>query len=158
MKQFFGLALMLAATWLLWSGHYTVLLLSFGVASCALAAFIARRMDALEGENHPIRLGPRIFTYIPWLLWAIFKANIDVARRVLSPKLPISPNIVRVDASEKTEFGQAIFANSITLTPGTVTLLVSDGIMTVHALTQESAADLETGEMNRRVAGVEGGD
>jgi len=144
--------------WLLWSGHYTPLLLSFGATSCVIALFIAYRMDALEStEEHPIRLSLRLFTYIPWLLGAIVKANIDIARRILSPSMPISPNIVHVEASQHTEVGQAIYANSITLTPGTITLLVRDGTLTIHALTQESAADLKTGDMDRRVTGVEGG-
>lgn len=143
--------------WLLWSGHYTPLLLSFGAISCVIALFIAYRMDTLEStEEHPIRLSLRLFTYIPWLLGAIVKANIDIARRILSPSMPISPNIVHVEASQHTEVGQAIYANSITLTPGTITLLVRDGTLTIHALTQESAADLKTGDMDRRVTGVEG--
>ena len=144
--------------WLLWSGHYTPLLLSFGAISCAITVFITYRMDALEStEEHPIRLSLRLFTYIPWLLGAIVKANIDIARRILSPSMPISPNIVHIKASQHTEVGQAIYANSITLTPGTITLLVRDGTLTIHALTQESAADLKTGDMDRRVTGVEGG-
>jgi len=144
--------------WLLWSGHYTPLLLSFGAISCAITVFITYRMDALEStEEHPIRLSLRLFTYIPWLLGAIVKANIDIARRILSPSMPISPNIVHIEASQHTEVGQAIYANSITLTPGTITLLVRDGTLTIHALTQESAADLKTGDMDRRVTGVEGG-
>ena len=156
MKQFIGLAIALFAMWLLWSGHYTTLLIAFGVVSCLAVVSIARRMDNLDHQGHPIRIGLRIFTYVPWLLWAIAKANIDIARRVLSPRLPIEPNIVRVKASQKTELGQALYANSITLTPGTVTLLVSDDTLTIHALTRESAADLETGEMDRRVTGAEG--
>lgn len=155
MKQFLILSLVLVAMWLLWSGHYTPLLLSFGAISCAIAVFITYRMDALEStEEHPIRLSLRLFTYIPWLLGAIVKANIDIARRILSPSMPISPNIVHIEASQHTEVGQAIYANSITLTPGTITIQINGNEYLVHAISEMVAKDLLTGEMERRVAAV----
>ncbi len=84
-------------------------------------------------------------------MWQIVIANIDVARRVLSPSLPISPTLIRVKASQSTDLGQAIYANSITLTPGTISIDVEDGEILVHALTREGAQSLLDGEMDRRV-------
>ena len=94
--------------------------------------------------------------YAPWLAWAIVKANMDVTRRILSPSMPISPTLVEVPATQHNQLGQVIFANSITLTPGTVSVDVEDGIITVHALTREAADELATGEMDRRVTRLEG--
>ena len=90
------------------------------------------------------------------LLKEIVLSNIAVARVILDPRLPIHPRILRVEASQKTDVGRVTYANSITLTPGTVTLDVRDGKLLVHALTTGSAEGLLTGEMDRRVARLEG--
>lgn len=89
--------------------------------------------------------------YIPWLIWAIIKANIDVAKRILNPRLPIAPRIVRVTGTQKTDLCRVIFANSITLTPGTVSLDLDEEDIVVHALTKEAADDVQSGDMDRRV-------
>jgi multicomponent Na+:H+ antiporter subunit E len=87
----------------------------------------------------------------------IVVSNLAVAKVILSPSLPIHPRIVRVAGKQKTPIGQVIYANSITLTPGTVTLDVRDDKFLVHALTSDSAAGLLSGEMDERVARLEGG-
>ena len=159
MKHKFSLGLTLFAVWLLWSGHYTfssTLLLVIGVVSCAVIVVVAMRMKIADPEGHPIHLLWRALLYCPWLLWAIIKANIDVTRRILSPKMPISPTLIQVDSSQKSPLGQVVFANSITLTPGTVSVDIVDGTITVHALSRASAEDLRTGEMDRRVTAMEG--
>jgi multicomponent Na+:H+ antiporter subunit E len=127
-----------------------------GVLSCLLVVLIANRMDVVDHEGHPIHLGLRAIVYWVWLAKEIVKANIDVARRIVHPRLPISPTLVRVKASQKSELGQVIYANSITLTPGTVSVQVSDGTILVHAIAEEMAGDLKAGEMDRRVTGMEG--
>lgn len=144
--------------WLLWSGHYSfdhTLVMVLGIVSCGFVVFMARRMDCADKEGHPIHLALQLLLYIPWLVWAIVKANIDVAKRVLNPKLPISPCMVRIKATQKTDLTRVIFANSITLTPGTVSVdLVGDDIL-VHALTQEAAQDVQSGDMDQRVTHLE---
>jgi multicomponent Na+:H+ antiporter subunit E len=90
-----------------------------------------------------------------WLGGEIVKANIDVCRRILDPRLPISPRMIKVHATQQTELGRVTYANSITLVPGTVTVSVEGDMFTVHALTRETAEDLEGGELNRRVQDVE---
>lgn len=156
MAQAISLGAVLFGLWLLLSGHYTPLLLGFGVASCALVVLISARMDVVDREGHPIHLGPRALTYWPWLFVEIVKANIDVAKRIVDPKLPISPTMLRVKASQKTEVGRVIYANSITLTPGTVSVELEGDMIEVHALTVEGAEALREGEMDRRVTAMEG--
>ena len=90
------------------------------------------------------------------MAWEIVKANIDVARIILHPKMPITPTILDIKASQVTELGHVFYANSITLTPGTVTLRLRDGLMEVHALTPTAIEGLLGGEMDRRVRAVEG--
>jgi len=152
-----SLGLVLFGVWLLLSGFFEPLLLGLGVLSCVIVVWIANRMDVIDHEGQPIQLGWRILTYWVWLAVEIVKANLDVARRILDPKLPIDPVLVRVKASQASELGQVIYANSITLTPGTVSMQVEGGEILVHAIAREMAEDLEGGEMDRRVTAVERG-
>jgi multicomponent Na+:H+ antiporter subunit E len=147
---------LLYATWWLLSGHLDPLLLGLGSASSLLVVVIAWRMDVIDHEGHPVQLTWRILLYWPWLLWEIAKANVEVARIIVDPKLPISPRVIRVRASQRSELGQVIYANSITLTPGTVSVDLQDGMIDVHCLTPGLAAGLAQGDMDRRVANVEG--
>lgn len=149
-----GLALF--GVWLLWSGHFEPMLLGFGVFSCAFVMFLRVRMERHAGVSHEYRLGLRWIGYAPWLLWQITKANWEVARIILKPSLPIQPQLMRLTVSQKTDLAKVIFANSITLTPGTVTLDVREDRFLVHALTDEAADGLNTGEMDRRVSAMEG--
>ncbi len=155
-RQAAGLFLLLLAAWLLWSGHTEPSLLVFGVLSSATAVALALRMDVVDHEGHPYRLGVRPLLYLPWLLWQIARANVAVARIILDPRLPISPGLVRIRASQKTDLGLAIHANSITLTPGTLSLDVRQRTILVHALPREAAEELAAGEMDRRVTRLEG--
>ena len=151
-----SLGLLSFAVWLLWSNHYTPLLLACGAGSCLLVVLIARRMEVLDEEGVPVHVGPRLLLYLPWLMWAIVRANVDVALRILRPGAPISPRLLRVRPGQRTSVGRAIYANSITLTPGTLTCDADGEGFTVHALTREAAEELESGAMDRRVRLLEG--
>jgi multicomponent Na+:H+ antiporter subunit E len=153
-----GVFLALSAFWLLLSGLFTPFLLAAG-AGCALAVLaFARRMDVVDHEGHPIHLGWRAaVSYWPWLLREIVRSSWDVSRRILHPRLPISPTLVRFRPSQATPLGLVIHANSITLTPGTISVEVAPGEFLVHALTAEGAAGLAGSEMDRRVAAMEQG-
>jgi multicomponent Na+:H+ antiporter subunit E len=155
LKHPFNLSLFLFAVWLLLSGHYTPLLLTLGVLSTLLVVFIAARAELIDHEMQVVLIKPRVLLYWLWLGGEIIKANIDVCRRILDPRLPISPRMIRVRAMQQTELGRVTYANSITLVPGTVTVSVEGDRFTVHALTREAADDLEGGELNRRVQEVE---
>ena len=156
MKHAFNLTLLLFALWLLLSGHYTPLMLLLGGLSTLLVVFLALRADLIDRETHPVLLKPSILLYWLWLAREIIKSNLDVARRILTPGLPISPNVFTVRTTQQSDLGRVTYANSITLVPGTVAMDVDEDVITVHALTQEAAADLKRGEMNRRVCDVEG--
>jgi multicomponent Na+:H+ antiporter subunit E len=151
-----SLGLVLYGAWLLMSGHFEPLLLGLGVVSCVVVVLVCRRMDVVDREGHPVHLTWAAIAYWPWLLWEILKANWDVTKRALHPSLPISPTIVRVKASQRSDVGQVIYANSITLTPGTISVEVGGGEILVHALTREGAESLEGGDMDRRCARVDG--
>lgn len=149
--------IVLFATWLLLSGHFEPLLLGLGVASCAAVAWLSHRMDVNDREGHPIHLGWQSLLYLPWLILEIVKANIAVAKLIVAPRMPIGPRVFTVTTTQHSELGQVIYANSITLTPGTVSLEVRDDKIDVHAIDADAQAGLETGAMDRRVTRVETG-
>jgi len=151
-----GLWVILFAVWLLLSGHYTPLLIGFGMGSCALTVYIAKRMDVADREGVPLDWGFRFLLYLPWLLKEILVANINVAKIILSPSLPISPIMVVFGSTQKTDLGRVLYANSITLTPGTITTGVDGGKLEIHALTWQDVDGREEDEMDRRVSLVEG--
>ena len=112
-------------------------------------------MGVIDAEGQPLRLIPGLLRYAPWLAKEIVRACIDVALRIARPNLPINPTTIRVPANQQTIPGRVSFANSITLTPGTISLDVLENEIEVHALTAESAADLQRGEMATRVTQME---
>ncbi len=132
------------------------LMLVFGLSSCILAALITSKLQVVDSSERPLLIFARMIGYIPWIAWEIVKSNIDVARRIWQPQMPISPTIVTVKATQETALGLVIHANSITLTPGTLSIDVEPGEIEVHALSAESLADLHNGEMDRRVRKLEG--
>lgn len=156
MGRLLSLIVILFGTWLLWSGIYQPLTVGFGVTSCLFVAWLSARMGIADEEGVPVHLIPRLILYVPWLVWAIVKANIDVAVRILKPGLPISPRLVKIKASQQNDLGRVVYANSITLTPGTVTVDMQGDEMTIHALTAQAEADLLTGDMDRRVTRLQG--
>jgi len=150
-----SLSLILAALWVALSGHFSPLLLTFGVLSVALVTWLTVRLEILDREAHPIHLLARGCAYWPWLLWQILLSNLAVVRIILDPRLPISPRLIRLRPSQRTDLGRVIYANSITLTPGTVSVRVDEDRIVVHALTAAAAEELRAGEMDRRVARLE---
>ena len=99
-----------------------------------------------------------MLSYIPWLLWEVVLANLDVAYRVWHPKAEIAPRLIVVPFRTRTALGTVTYANSITLTPGTITIGVdiAKHQMLVHALTKKSAQGLLAGKMHERVRKLEG--
>jgi len=150
-----ALGIVLLAVWLLWSGHYQPLIMAFGGLSCVFVVWLSGRMRIVDDEGEPLQLGLKPFLYFVWLIKEIIQANIDVAKRVLSPNMPIQPQMIRVKSNQQTDLGRVIFANSITLTPGTVSVDMVDDEIVVHALTAEAAAEDASGEMNQRVTDLE---
>ena len=129
--------------------------MGLGFISSASVVFLARRMGIVDAEGLPLDLVPGLLRYAPWLFGTVIQANFDVARRILHPRLPITPTVIRVPAEQRTAPGRVSYANSITLTPGTISLEVSDDEIEVHALSVDAAEDLQSGEMGRRVVALE---
>ena len=151
-----SLVTILFAFWLLLSGYFVPFLLTMGLLSAIAVAMLGRRMDLVDHEGHPIQLSWRLIFYWPWLFKEIAISAWSVSRVILDPRLPISPTLVRAKTSQKTTVGLVTYANSITLTPGTISVDVTPGEILVHALTREGADGLLEGEMDRRVSRFEG--
>ncbi|MFZ2466953.1 MAG: Na+/H+ antiporter subunit E [Parvibaculum sedimenti] len=155
MHKAIALGAALFAFWLVLSGHYTPFLLAMGMFSVLLTLLIVQRMDAIAPEVTPSHLRPGLITYWCWLAVEIIKSSAAVTRVILSPRPAIAQKIIFVPTSQTSDMGRVIFANSITLTPGTVTVETQDGYFTVHAL-NEAAADLAAlAAMDKRVSAVE---
>jgi multicomponent Na+:H+ antiporter subunit E len=154
--RYLSLAGFLFVFWLALSGHYTPMLIGVGLVCAVMCVLAAIRMRAADAEGHPIELFRGAITYFPWLALEIAKSGWSVTKVILHPRLPISPTMTVVRASQKTPAGMATYANSITLTPGTITAGVSGNEFTVHALVRAGALDLEDGGMDRRVSRFEG--
>jgi len=153
-----GLGAILFIFWLLLSGHYTdTLLIGLGLGSCGLVVGLAMRMDLVDHEGVPLQLGGRFWVYFPWLMKEIFIANVNVARVILNPKLPISPVVTHFRASQESDLGKTIYANSITLTPGTITTSIQGQDLEIHALTLKDIDGREEDQMDHRVSWVESG-
>jgi|CXWL01.1.fsa_nt_gi multicomponent Na+:H+ antiporter subunit E len=154
--RYVSLAGFLFAFWLALSGHYTPMLVAIGAACAMLCLLAAVRMRVADAEGHPVELFRRAVTYIPWLTIEIIKAAWAVTKVILHPRLPISPTMTIVRASQKTTIGVVTYANSITLTPGTITVGMNGNDLVVHALVSDGALDLEAGGMDKRVSQYEG--
>ncbi len=146
-----GLAGALAIFWILLSGYWLTLIVTLGVASIALCVWIAHRLEVTDHEGYPIQLTARSLAYFPWLLKEIVVSNIAVAKAILGGNQTVKPQVLVVSADQSSDLGVTVYANSITLTPGTVTIAVDDETLVVHALMDETADGLRTGDMSTRV-------
>ena len=139
--------------WLLLSGHYDPLLLSLGLLSCALCLYVTWKANFIDNEGLPLHLLVRLPIYTIWLFKEIIKANIDTAKIIILNNP--NPQNFRVKSTQKTEAGRVMYANSITLTPGTVTTQLDEDVLEVHALTAEMAEDVKSGQMDKMVTWLE---
>jgi multicomponent Na+:H+ antiporter subunit E len=147
-----ALWLFLFGLWAVLSGMFDAVHLGFGAFSAALVAGLTRSLLDMgirrDRQGRLVRrfvfVFPwwRLLRYVPWLLWEIVLANLQVAWILLQPRMPIAPRVVRFYFPSHSEMARAALANSITLTPGTLTLDVVGGDFTVHALTESAAAGL----------------
>ena len=138
------------------SGVYKPLIVGFGAASAVIAVYVGRRMDMFDGQ--PVQIGLRPLQFIGynfWLLKEIAKANWAVTKLILAPRMQLRQHMFRVPFSQKTDLGQTIFANSITLTPGTISIEVEEGKFLVHALKFQDGDEEALAEMNARVTAAE---
>lgn len=157
MKLTTRLATTMALLWLLLSGIYKTQLLILGALSVALVVWFAVRMRVLSHRGQPIYFRfTHIIEYWGWLGYQILLSNLDVVKRVFSPNMNIRPKLRRVEATPDTELGRAVYANSITLTPGTTAInFTPDDHILVHALHESSLEELESGEMAAHIRDIE---
>jgi len=149
------LFLFLFGFWLLMSGHYTFLITSLGVLSCLLCVYLTIKGKFLDNETIPLYFFPRLIQYTLWLIKEIFISNIVTAKVILLKSE--KPELFSVKATQKTNEGKVTYANSITLTPGTVTTQIKDDVFEVHALTKEFGDDVRSSEMDKMVSWLEKG-
>ena len=149
------LFIILFGFWLLMSGYYTPLILSLGVISCLLCVYLTIKGKFLDNETLPIYFFPRLIQYTLWLIKEILKSNIQTAKVIIMKSE--EPELFSVKSTQKTNEGKVTYANSITLTPGTVTTQIKNDIFEVHALTKEFGDDVRGSEMDRMVTWLEKG-
>lgn len=148
---YFSLLLLLLAVWFVFSGFFNTFFIVAAVICCLLAVLGGRRFRTIDSEGHPVRLLLRAPIYWLWLFKEMAVSSLQVARIVWQPKPKISPTLATLPCRLATPTGQVTYANSITLTPGTVCLDVNERELLVHALRAEGIADLREGGMQRRV-------
>lgn len=146
----------LTLLWLLLSGHYSGLLLFFGFLSVSLVVLICIRMKLIAYEQPLVSVQTfGLICYFPWLIKEIIKSNISVILYILNPKISISPQIVKVKSTQVSELAYIAYANSITLTPGTVSINIDDDEIEVHSLSKEGVDFLMEGQMNERIRTID---
>jgi len=149
-------ACVLFGLWLLFSGMFTPLLLVFGALSSIFVAWLAGRMGLLPPESSSTWLRPfRCLAYLPWFAWEVAKSNADVVSRILVPSKGISPKVFTVPSTQVSDMARSVYANSITLTPGTIAIDVKGDAIIVHALSKEGAEGLGDGRMDAKVSALE---
>jgi multicomponent Na+:H+ antiporter subunit E len=151
-----SLGIVLYVFWILLSGYFEPFLLAAGAGSALAVVLLSRRMRIVDREGHPVQMIAAVVLYWPWLIKEIAKSAWIVSRIILDPRLPISPVLVRFKPTQKSQVGLATHANSITLTPGTITVEATQNEFLVHGLTRSSGAGVIDSEMDRRVSRVEG--
>ncbi len=149
--------LLLSAIWLILSGRTDAIYLLWGAISITFVIWLSSRLNSIPlAKDEPCGttriIIPRLIAYLFWLVWQIIKSGVYVAYVVLHPKMPIEPMIVRFTSKQPNVLARVILGNSITLTPGTLTLDIEDDLFTVHALTRDTEEDLVSGDMEARVA------
>ncbi len=143
--------------WLLLSGYFKANLTIFGIISCTLVTYISIKLKIYSSHHERIKFNLRLPFYIPWLLKEITKSNLHVARCILDSNNRTQPQVVYSKPSQKTNTGLAVYANSITLTPGTISIDINDNEILVHALTNHTAQGIINGDIDKRVTKLESG-
>jgi multicomponent Na+:H+ antiporter subunit E len=135
--------------WVLLSGKLDAFHLSLGFFGSAFIAWI--NTEPRHFDEPPLPHVPLIL-YWPWLFWEIVKSNLNITKIILDPKLPINPRLIEYRTDLGSNPAVVLLGNSITLTPGTVTIEISSSELVIHALDDESSSGLESKAMERKIA------
>jgi multicomponent Na+:H+ antiporter subunit E len=141
----------LAVFWLALSGHYEPLMLALGLVSVAVVFGMAWRGDFHLHRDVTVRFALRLPLFLAWVAWQVFVSAIGVVRKVWSPRLELRPVVAPTPADALPELAKVVYANSITLTPGTLALDVDEEQILVHGIDQSDVDDLDEGAMLRQV-------
>jgi multicomponent Na+:H+ antiporter subunit E len=148
--------ILLSIFWLLLSGYIQPLLLAFGIASVVVVLFVLKRMDDVDQEKQEIGTGLRLMQYLPWLIWQVITSSLQVTKLIWGSTDNLSPSVAKINAKNIPPKRRALYANSITLTPGTLSVdLVGDEI-TVHALQKTSIEELKQEVMEKKITKIWG--
>ena len=147
-----GLLIALALLWFGLSGETSPFFIGLAVIAVVLTLLLSARLKVIDRNASPYHRAPQLLLYMGWLVVEIVKANVAVIVRVLGPRHAIDPAVVRLRTRARTDLGKALFANSITLTPGTVSVDVDGDKVLVHALVRENASVASFEPMDRRAA------
>ncbi|UCB53792.1 MAG: Na+/H+ antiporter subunit E [Thiotrichales bacterium] len=152
LKHLINLGVLLFALWLGLSGQLDPLLLTLGLISICLILYLSHRMDTIDQEIYPARLTILLIRFWLFLAREIVVANIDVIKRIFRPgKNNISPQLFELPLTQRTDLARVIYANAITMTPGTVSVNLDSRTITVHTLSIEAADELRGNRMANAV-------
>lgn len=151
--------LLLFLNWVILSGKFDAFHMGLGVVSCLIVTFLSQDLlyrDRAKGLKARLLEAWRFARYVPWIIWEVVKANAHVFKLAMTKKgfEEMSPRVVTFETYLKTDFAKFVLANSITLTPGTITMLIRDDIFHIHTMSQFLEDDLLTGSIERKVAEV----
>lgn len=147
--------ILLFTLWVCLSGIFTPLLLALGLFSSIAVVWLGTSLSTFSPNSQTLRTSLRLYRYIPWLLVEIVKSNIMVAGTILGPSSRVNSKVVYRYTTQKSDIGRTIHANSITLTPGTISMDIDADKITVHALTSQTANGVIQDTMDLRVSGLE---
>ncbi len=147
-------AILLSIFWLLLSGYLQPLLLSFGLVSVGLVLYVLHRMDYVDQEPKQMSSGHRMIRYLFWLLGQIVSSSIHVTKHVWGSTDKLSPSLAKISAENIPKNKRVLYANSITLTPGTLSVDLEGGEITVHALQESSIQELKQGGMEQKITDI----
>jgi multicomponent Na+:H+ antiporter subunit E len=148
--------ILLSTFWLLLSGYIQPLLLGFGAVSVIVVLFVLKRMDDVDQEKQEIGTGLRLMCYLPWLTWQIISSSLQVTKLIWGSADKVSPSLAIIKADSIPPHRRALYANSITLTPGTLSVDLVDDEITVHALQKSSIEELEQRAMEKKITHIWG--
>ena len=156
MQRQFLTILWLFIFWLILSGHYQFLTISLGLASTIIVTYVSMRMRVIGTGEHQAMLYLKLPIYIIWLVWKIIRANVQVAYRIMHPQLPIEPSYLKIKLAGDKPLLHLIHANSITLTPGTISSVIKDGFIYVHTLSRANARSLLSRQITKKILWLQG--
>ena len=158
--SFLATFLILVTFWIFMSGLFDLWHFGLGIVACALVSYMSSDLlFTAAPSREKLREAGRFVKYFPWLLYQIYLANIYVVKLVLDPHMSrrIQPHVVKFRTRLKKDFSIITFANSITLTPGTITVMIEGDCFYVHSIDREVAESLP-GDMEKRVGHIYGED